>query len=132
MDVGAPAADIAAAWPGRDHPAQLRELWTTGSGARLFEDIDYGQWGLVPLPPALSASRTAVERRRRPRDYQDGDVVLGEFLGDQDLLVLEAGAAIRVALPLDDREARRSPAASLGEFLTSYLNHRGEKFWEKN
>jgi hypothetical protein len=56
-----PATDeeIRSAWPTVPLPAELVEAWSVSRESRLFEDVDYGQWGLVLLSPAASAERTA-------------------------------------------------------------------------
>jgi hypothetical protein len=121
---GAGIAEIEQAWPGRRLPGQLIDAWTTARQARLFEDVDYGQWGLVLLSPAASAERTGKELRSRPKDYQPDDLVIGEFLGDQELLVLAGGAdrgdKVLIALPLDDRADWIVAAEDLGQFLEAY------------
>lgn len=124
--------EINQAWPDHPLPEQLVEAWTTARQARLFADVDYGQWGLVLLPPNESAQRTEKERSARSGEYRPGDVVVGEFLGDQELVVLEGGSArVLIALPLDDRSDWFIAAEDLGQFLASYFEHGGDKFWEQ-
>ncbi len=132
--VSAPAtpAEVASAW--KDLPPDLSILWSECRDARLFEDIDYGQWGLVVLDPVSSASRTTIERAARPADLREDDIVVGMFLGDQELLIFAPSEhrrrRILVALPLDSRGNWFGAASSLGEFLDSYFNAGGNKFWE--
>jgi hypothetical protein len=75
-----------------------------------------------------------VEQESRGPDFRENDVVVGAFLGDQDLLVLcpsePAARRMLVALPLDAREDWHAVGASLSQFLESYLAHVGEKYWE--
>jgi hypothetical protein len=63
------------------------------------------------------------------------DIVLGEFLGDQELLVLapsETGRRrILIALPLDGRSDWYGAAHDLPQFLEWYFDHGGEKYWER-
>jgi hypothetical protein len=131
-----PATDdeIRSAWPDARMPAELVEAWSVSRESRLFEDVDYGQWGLVLLSPTASAHRTAEQRAERPDDYRPDDVVIGEFLGDLELLVMapsEAGnRRILVALPLYDRPAWYAAASSLAQFLEKYLAAHGDKYWE--
>ena len=100
----------------------------------MFEDVDYGQWGLALLSPTASARRTAEQRALRPADYRPDDVVAGEFLGDLELLVMapsEAGErGILIALPLDDRQEWYPAAPDLAQFLERYRDQQGAKFWE--
>jgi hypothetical protein len=126
--------EIRLAWPALPLPAELIEAWSVSRESRLFEDVDYGQWGLVLLSPAASAERTAELRAKRAGAYRSDDVVIGEFLGDLELLVMapsEAGdRRILIALPLDDRRAWYPAASSLAQFLRRYLGSHGGKYWE--
>src|SRR5882762_1022582 len=88
LDAPASDAEIASAWPARELPSDVLEAWSISRESRLFEDVDYGQWGLVLLSPAAAARRTADERFQRADAYRADDVVIGEFLGDQEFLVL--------------------------------------------
>lgn len=135
--VEGPAAtsEVEEAW--RDHvlPSEAISLWAACRTARLFEDQDYGQWGLILLDPAASAARTAREREERPSEFHSDDIVVGEFLGDQELLVLapsETGQRrMLVALPLDSRTEWFGAAQSIGLFLDQYFDHVGDKYWER-
>lgn len=119
------------AWGGVAPDAQ--ELWRCCRGARLFADATYGQWGMVLLDPATSASRTAGEMALRPSDFRSDDVVIGEFLGDLDLVVIapsESGSRrVLVALPLDRREEWYAVGPDLGTLLERFFRADGEKFW---
>lgn len=134
--ISGPAApgEVATAWRGRIVPGEVIDLWSATRAARLFEDEDYGQWGLLLLEPQASRQRTEAERSERPQDFRDDDIVIGEFLGDQELLVLapsEVGLRrVLIALPLDARAEWFGVASDLALFLLSYFDARGEKYWE--
>jgi hypothetical protein len=123
--------EIMAAWAGRPIRSELLELWTTCGEAELFIDADNGQWGLKILSPAASSARTRLESGERSTELDPGDIVVGEFLGDQELLVVSKKGEPLVALPLDLRSDWYTVGADLGEFLTSYVAAGGEKFWEQ-
>ena len=117
-------------------PSDLRELWKLTGGLRLFEDRQYGQWGLVLWAPEFALRRTAQETDKRPEEFRGGDLLIGEFLGDSDLLLVRCdpdrqdfGHAY-VVLPIDPRANWPSPSPTLGGFLTSYVDSEGTKFWE--
>jgi hypothetical protein len=117
-------------------PSDLRDFWKSCSGARLFEDRHYGQWGLVVLSPNAAAAATSEFKQRRARDFRVGDLVIGRFLGDSDLLMLRCdptvpdfGHAI-VVLPLDPRHDWEVVATTFAEFLGKYAAAEGNKFWE--
>ena len=135
--IGDPARsnEVRDAWPGDQLPPDVLELWRTCREARLFEDAIYGQWGLVLLSPIASAVRTNQERAARPSELRPDDVIVGEFLGDQELVVVapsEAGRRrVLIALPLDDRDDWFGAASSLGGFLELYFEAGGNKYWER-
>ena len=135
--IGGPATDleIAAASRAVAVPEEVRALWRVSAGARLFQDAEYCQWGLELLGPGACVLRTVEERSRRPSDFRPGDVVLGAFLGDQDLLVVAPGEQeprrrVMVATPLDEREEWFAVGPTLVAFLQAFLLAAGEKFWE--
>ncbi|WP_236795277.1 hypothetical protein [Amycolatopsis sp. GM8] len=135
FDEPATHAEISSAWTGAEVPGELVQAWSASRQSRLFEDVDYRQWGLLLLSPEATAQRTAEERARRPGAYRADDVVVGEFLGDQELVVIAPAEADRrhvlIALPMDDRPDWHAAAGSLAEFLDSYLRAFGDKFWEQ-
>ena len=132
-----PSADdeIDLAWPGERIPEELLALWRHCRTARLYVDVDYGQWGLVLLDPVASSVRTAQARRNQPERFEADDVVLGSFLGDQELVVLapaERGhRRVLIARPLDPRAHWPGVAQDLVSFLVAYRAASGDKYWER-
>lgn len=133
--VSPPASEdeISRAWGGALSD-ELRALWRTCARASLFKDLDYGQWGLAILSPDASRLRTAGCRLERPSEFDSQDVVLGEFLGDQELLVVapnESGdRRILIARPLDARPEWSGAGRDVQDFLRRYLAAGGDKYWE--
>lgn len=131
LDEPATESQILTAWDDQPVPTDLVDLWRTCREARLFEDVDYGQWGLRLLSPEASAQRTRTERAARPADVGPEDVVFAEFLGDQELLVRTAGEdGVLIALPLDPRSDWYTGGPDIEAFLERYLASHGEKYWE--
>lgn len=136
--LGAPAsdADVTRAWGG-DAPAELCELWRLCGEAVLFEDVTYGQWGLRILGPA--ASRRATDKAPTwltPGALVPGDIVIGEFLGDLELLIYSSSGLDRqrvlVTSPTEPRSEWWSVATTLVGFLERYLDAGGDKYWERH
>jgi hypothetical protein len=132
-----PAASVeemATNWPDVTLPVDAIELWAVCRSARLYVDTADGQLGLALLSPVASAARTALERAARPDDLAPGDVVIGEFIGAEDLLVLAPSEAaerrVLVALPCDPRAEWYGVAESLGDFLIGFAERDGERWWE--
>jgi hypothetical protein len=134
--VSGPASpgEVEEAWLDKNLDPQAVDLWAECREALLFNDTEYGQWGLKILSPGRSAEVTASEAAERTSDLQLYDVVLGEFLGDQELLVLapseEGDRRVLVALPLDPRNEWYGAGVSLSAFFERYLEAQGNKFWE--
>lgn len=118
-------------------PLDLRDLWATITSATLFEDAEFGQWGLALLSPQDSRSTTEMLKADRPREYRDGDMVVGRFLGDSDLLIVRCDpttsdfGSVMVALPTDARADWYRPARALNLFLETYVAGEGAKYWER-
>jgi hypothetical protein len=117
-------------------PPDVKYFWETLGGARLFEDIKYGQWGLVLTPPwqILEQHQYRVATRDT-NDVRKGDLVFGDFLGDADKLVIRCDdnesdyGAIIVSTPIDHRDKWFVVGATLGDFLSRYIECKGEMFW---
>ncbi len=130
---GANPDEVAALWP--ECPDDLRRFWGEARTARLFEDEHYGQWGLEILDPKEAASVTDDCRATRERDFGNGDLVVGRFLGDSDLLLVRCDPAVQdfgsvlVALPLDPRPDWYMAAETFAAFLDKYVRSGGKKFW---
>jgi len=119
-----------AEWPG-----DLVEFWRITSRARLFEDQRYGQWGLSILDPATAVAATQRFRERRFHDFLAGDLVLGRFIGDSDLLIVRCDPSssdfghVLVATPIDPRAQWSRIAKTFAGFLDNYIQACSEKYW---
>ncbi len=118
-------------------PPDLQAFWDEFGGMRLFEDTEYGQWGLVLWGNEQVRERQETERASLvDRDaYRDGDLVIGEFLGDADKLLVrcdprcEDFGAVLVVIPVDRREDWPQLWPSLEAFIAAFVDHNGEKYW---
>ena len=132
-DEGASAAELAE-FPYRI-PSDLRDFWMLMRTALLFEDVEYGQWGLEIVDPSRALQLTEQYRTSRDRDADDGDLVVGRFLGDSDLLLIRCDpeaddyGAVLIASPLDQRRDWDRAGKSFATFLETYLRNAGKKFW---
>jgi hypothetical protein len=123
-------------------PPDLEYLWDATSGLVLFQDMTYRQYGLVLWSPdqaVVRHQRHASERFADTGDLQDGDFIIGEFLGDLDLVIIRCDpqfadfGSIVIAQEIDPRPEWPTAASSLGEFLQRFLQSNqatfGEKYW---
>ncbi|MDP5226313.1 MULTISPECIES: hypothetical protein [Arthrobacter] len=101
-----------------------------------IEDINYGQWGLHLLDWRKVAARTEEQQTARPDQMKVDDIVIGEFLGDLEILIYApsevAGSRLLVALPLDPRDDWCPAGDTIAAVLEGMLNANGEKYWEAN
>ncbi|NUQ79952.1 MAG: SMI1/KNR4 family protein [Polyangiaceae bacterium] len=117
-------------------PRDLAEFWRVCESARLFEDTSFGQWGLEILGPSESLLLTEVYKQTRSHDFVKGDLIIGKFIGDSELLLircdLEAAdfGSLLIVAPLDLRSDWIIVAISFREFLTRYVAAQGDKYWE--
>lgn len=117
-------------------PDDLNHLWNLAASVHLNEDVTYGQWGLVIWKPSQALSNQDFLRSQRASNYIDGDLIIGEFLGDSDLLLIRCDpqaddfGSVIIVLPLDARSEWYYVATSLAEFLQKYLESPDRKYWE--
>jgi hypothetical protein len=122
---------------GASLPESLRQFWLHAQSAVLFKDADYGQWGLRVLSPSDSVQATKDYHESRQRDALNGDQVIGEFLGDSDLVLVRCDSAaadfgsVLVALSMDSRSDWDRVGDDFEDFLQRYVKSDGDKFWEK-
>jgi hypothetical protein len=119
-----------------DCPVDLKDFWSEVETARLFEDLEYGQAGLEIYGPKQAQKATEDFRRTRGRDSVDGDLIIGQFFGDSDLVLIRCDptandfGGILVALPIDPRRDWYTVASSFRLFLDEFVKKNGDKFWE--
>jgi hypothetical protein len=117
-------------------PQDLIDFWHQTSAAELFIDIASGQWGLNIVDPKRAIELTHTAVGRRPTAFREGDLVIGYFVGDSDVLVIRCDTSqvdfgnVLVAPAIDPRAEWSRVAKSLGEFLAAYAGSKGDKYWE--
>lgn len=118
-------------------PNDLLDFWKEANEADLFVDPKYGQWGLRIWSPSKAMKKTQQLRSLPSMQLTSSDFVIGEFLGDADLMVVrcEPTAAdfgnILISLGIDSREDWPVIAGTFTEFLSIYTHESGDKFWER-
>lgn len=116
-------------------PPTFKEFHSFTNGAELFKDELYGQWGLKLYNIDELDHESNYHKNQRTQDFILGDIIVGEFYGDSDLLLLRADPKstdfgyIYVVLPLDDRKDWYLVSRSFEEFLHQFVLHQGNKFW---
>jgi hypothetical protein len=118
-------------------PQENKLLWARASELRLNEDATYGQWGCILWSPVEVVARHKKATDWRGLDnFRPGDVIIGEFRGDTDLVVLRCDPSqddygnIIIALGIDPRGEWPFAASSITDFVLQFLSHSERKFWE--
>lgn len=113
-----------------DAPGQLRELWARTAGGMLFVDEQFGICGLVLHDPVQARQRSR-DRTDAGYEVSESDWVLGEFVGDTDMLVVDGrDAAMASAGSYPRGEWYRFD--SLADLLRRYVESHAEKYWERS
>jgi hypothetical protein len=118
-------------------PLQLVQVWNHASEIRLLEDITYGQWGCVLWSPreALGKHWDAI-CLLSPRDFRQGDLIVGDFRGDPDLVVLRCDpsatdyGSVVITMPMDPRCDWPNVAPSIVDFVVQFISDPNKKYWE--
>lgn len=109
---------------------ELVELWSLTDGGYVCNDLEYGQTGLDIFSPEQSARAMASERYKEERWVGHDDIVLGEFVGDGDYILVD-GLNGTVRPSLTGYERGEWPAfTSIFDFISCYYLADGNKFWD--
>lgn len=118
-----------------DLPQSFVDFYTLANGAFLFEDVIYGQWGLQLLDVFLILQETNHFMQEN-KDYAQGDLIIAQFLGDSDLLLLRTDptkndyGSMMIVMPLERRNNWNKIELDFYDFIKEYVNNLGQKFWE--
>lgn len=116
-------------------PNDLVKFWQIVERATLFLDNDYGQWGLHLFSYTEALKISKVEKISRPNDYLSTDLIIGEFIGDSEKLVIDCSinnfGNVMISLPMDSRDDWYIVSNSFLLFLDLYTKNQGKKFWER-
>jgi len=117
-------------------PEELVNFWGYTSEAALFIDKTYGQWGLKVFSPKEAVLATKKENELRADEYNRTDLVIGEFIGDSDKLVIDCSpknlGQILVSMPFDPRKEWWVVSSNFKDFLRDFSKKEGEKYWESD
>lgn len=117
-------------------PDDLQKFWMSFERAELFRDITYGQWGSDILSHKDAIFCTKEQIKYRPCDFATTDLIIGQFRGDSDVLMVNCNphannyGQITVVTPLDKRHDWVVVANNFTNFLKLYAQYNGDKFWE--
>jgi len=130
-----PPAELEAASDSFALPVDLAHLWAEAGTLRLFEEIRYGQWGLVLLSPLEAIRETMSMGEQRSEDMLPGDLVVGAFKAEEQRVVVRCDAQaddfgrVLIALPIDFRQDWPLVGEDLADFLTQFISAGGDQYW---
>ncbi|WP_233272128.1 hypothetical protein [Mycolicibacterium smegmatis] len=107
---------------------QLREFWCRTSGGLLLVDEQFGICGLTLHNPT-EAKRRSRDRADDGYEVSESDWVLGEFVGDTDMLIIDADGAVLISAGSYPRSDWYR-FESLSYVLSKYVETTAEKYWE--
>lgn len=101
-------------------------LWRTYESGELFRDETFGQMGLRIHSPSAAADATLRRSSTHDELHAECDLVIGEFLGDADMLIVTIGGDVVASIGSSPRDewARFS---GLEDFFATYTETTGEK-----
>lgn len=117
-------------------PSSLETFYSLSNGAELFKDEEYGQWGLKIYDLNGLNEATESYKNDRKNDFLKGDLIIGEFYGDSEYLLIrcdpdsEDYGFVFVVLPIDQRDEWYIAAHDFEEFIQNFYIYQGDKFWE--
>lgn len=115
---------------------EMIEFYQLSNGAYLFQDAKYGQWGLHLLDLHLIQRITAEFFEDRYDNALTGDLIIGEFLGDGEKLLVRLDpniadfGTIVIVCPISKREEWQIIETNFYDFIINYFQNNGEKYWE--
>ncbi|NJL55551.1 SMI1/KNR4 family protein [bacterium] len=116
-------------------PPLLKAIWNLTSRFRIYEEVNFGQWGLISCSPAEIVEFNLRIKGLVPRFWVHGDLIVSEFRGDSHLLVLRADSAkedygqVIISESIYPREDWTTVAASLDDFLEKFLKSTDKYYW---
>jgi hypothetical protein len=119
-------------------PPELTDFWLTCNSSRLFEDSQYGQWGLSIFSAEKAIQKTGEYKSERTQDARNGDLIIGSFIGDSDMLLVRCDSEntdygnITIVNAIDSRNDWDLVAENFNEFFNKYADYYGDKYWELN
>lgn len=106
-------------------------------GAKLFYDKIYGQAGMYLYETDIIYKKNLEwHNSYMKQDLLPTDLIIGEFFGDNDLVVLRCDnrfddyGYIIISLPLDERKDWYFTNDNFESFLVKFCNNEGVKYWE--
>ncbi|STZ07715.1 Uncharacterised protein [Moraxella caprae] len=118
-------------------PPNFLDFIKETNGAKLFYDKAYGQAGMDLYGTDVVYEKNLEWRNSYlSQDLLPTDLIIGEFLGDSDLVVLRCDknsddyGDIIILLPLDERKDWYFLDENFESFLRNFCNNEGVKYWE--
>jgi hypothetical protein len=115
-------------------PRDVVAFWSKCRDATLFEDKEYGQWGIRILSPD-DALKATIEYKEYWSDMcKDSDLIIGRFIGDSDLLMVSCDKSndygyLYCVEAINKRDKWMLVSQRFLDFLENYIKWTGDKYW---
>lgn len=115
---------------------EMKCFWNHTNKVKIFCEIPYGQWGTILFGAEESLRKTKEWKEIYPEEFVLGDLVIGEFLGDAQFVVMrcnqekEDWGQVVIGFPIDVRAEWPNVAGSVAEFVEKTLASPDMKYWE--
>ncbi|MEZ5209531.1 hypothetical protein [Gordonia sp. (in: high G+C Gram-positive bacteria)] len=119
--------EVERVWSDRALPGRLRELWTTVA-SRLYLLCSEGSHGLIIHDPRTSLTETAELARDywiEDDSYHHSDVIVGDFQGDDQRLILSPEDGWLVYSAIETRDSWLRLGDKLDDFLIAFRDAGG-------
>jgi hypothetical protein len=122
---------------GKNIPSDLTALWQYASRLHIYEETNFGQWGLIIWNPSETLQNNQSNSILSTYELANGDLIIGEFKGDLEKIVIRCDennndrGAITIASSIDPRNEWLTVARSLTSFLNAFIENPDNKYWEQ-
>lgn len=112
--------------PNFSYPLELIQLWEQIGNSKFFYDFQDHHWGLDIFDSTSSINLTIFEKHERIEDYFDGDLLIGEFIADNEYLLIRCDKSkpdfgnILITNPVYKRDDWFEIENSLESFIKKY------------
>jgi len=112
-------------------PNKVYNLYTVIDFGYFFKDLEYDQWGLRIFSLQECREKSNFWRKNIAESFDSKRWVIGEFLGDSDLLIFdERCSSVLVVDSAVGDKYWEIVGTDFSDFFSEYFKYPNDKFWE--